>query len=392
MRAAFGELRAHDEAPCTLLRARSDDEVHKLLEDFPWYEDRVQLSEEQKKFHAQMGGSAPPRAFVLDKWSRGSSSMTFASPSGALKRPMRAFFASGEMWIKACTTGPDGSSGIINDIEWLNEHFPTSEWRSCFLSKRFDFEKLLASPDRVEVASGVTVEQMCQRLASAAAQCAGCAAYKPLRGHLQACSKCLAAHYCGKQCQTAHWNEHKDVCRAGRPGAAAAAAARAAARRAERAADEQKGAAILGMPGGLPPRPVGDAALERDMDMLLDGLNRFMARRRTHFLVAQSTGRPVFVFQTPGALHKLVRAMCMCVTNSTKHMEEVEDQLPRHLATDPADVLRAAEAMPSLLNTVPRQLLQRPGSCACVIVRYKDQATGEPMDDTTWLYAVRPDA
>ena len=33
------------------------------------------------------------------------------------------------------------------------------------------------------------------------------------RSHLRACSKCVRAFYCGRDCQRAHWARHKSVCK-----------------------------------------------------------------------------------------------------------------------------------------------------------------------------------
>ncbi|KAI9024675.1 hypothetical protein DFJ74DRAFT_705418 [Hyaloraphidium curvatum] len=44
--------------------------------------------------------------------------------------------------------------------------------------------------------------------------CASCGKMSAKEGgEMKRCSRCRAAHYCSKECQTAHWPQHKTVCR-----------------------------------------------------------------------------------------------------------------------------------------------------------------------------------
>uniref|UniRef100_A0A7S3H3C9 MYND-type domain-containing protein n=1 Tax=Spumella elongata TaxID=89044 RepID=A0A7S3H3C9_9STRA len=42
--------------------------------------------------------------------------------------------------------------------------------------------------------------------------CAKCAAEEPMDTKFKSCSKCKNVCYCSRECQTAHWKEHKSIC------------------------------------------------------------------------------------------------------------------------------------------------------------------------------------
>ena len=42
--------------------------------------------------------------------------------------------------------------------------------------------------------------------------CQNCGKMEGKKGQLRACSKCKKARYCGRDCQVAHWKEHKKEC------------------------------------------------------------------------------------------------------------------------------------------------------------------------------------
>ena len=66
-----------------------------------------------------------------------------------------------------------------------------------------------AKEDAFACAPGVNVV----RLRAPTPCCAACHAKASEHKKLRACAKCRAVRYCGRECQKAHWGEHKGVCK-----------------------------------------------------------------------------------------------------------------------------------------------------------------------------------
>ncbi|KAL4458300.1 hypothetical protein ABPG75_013165 [Micractinium tetrahymenae] len=109
-------------------------------------------------------------------------------------------------------------------LKRCKKHLPQMSYQALVQSKEKEAGKALrlvrrAAPTGGAIPSSVQLTQAIRQATEDAdfeqPTCSGCG--KPSL-ELRACSSCRLARYCGRECQLAHWKEHKAACKAARKG------------------------------------------------------------------------------------------------------------------------------------------------------------------------------